>query len=101
MMNVASVILFILDPSEHCGYPMEMQLGLLEEVKGMITVPLIVVANKSDLKVDEGYRSMSTETKDGVDGVLKELLSYRPAWEVSRKADESPADEKPEDSSAV
>ena len=25
MMNVASVILFILDPSEHCGYPMEMQ----------------------------------------------------------------------------
>ena len=25
MMNVASVILFILDPSEDCGYPMEVQ----------------------------------------------------------------------------
>jgi len=101
MMNVASVILYVLDPSEHCGYPMEMQLALLEEVKGMVNVPLIVVANKSDIVEKEGYRSMSTETKDGVDGVLAELLSYRKAWEESRKADESPADEKPEDSPAV
>ena len=101
MMNVASVILFILDPSEHCGYPMEMQLGLLDEVKGMVNVPLVVVANKSDLRVQEGYLSMSTETKDGVDAVLEELLSHRPAWLASRKADESPADQKPEDSPAV
>ena len=50
IMNVASVILFILDPSEHCGYPMEMQLRLLDEVKGMVNVPLVVVANKSDLR---------------------------------------------------
>ena len=101
MMNVASVILFILDPSEHCGYPMEMQLSLLDEVKGMVNVPLIVVANKSDLRVEEGYLSMSTETKDGVDEVLKELLSHRKAWEESHKADEGPAGEKPEDSPAV
>jgi small GTP-binding protein domain len=101
MMNVASVILYILDPSEHCGYPMEMQLRLLDEVKGMVNVPVIVVANKSDLTVAEGYRSMSTETKDGVDEVLAELLSYKKDWEASRKADESPADEKPEDRPAV
>ena len=101
MMNVASVILYILDPSEHCGYPMEMQLGLLDEVKGMVNVPLMVVANKSDLRVEEGYLSMSTETKDGVDEVLKELLSHRKAWEASRKADEGPADQKPEDSPTV
>jgi nucleolar GTP-binding protein len=101
MMNVANVILFILDPSEHCGYPMEMQLRLLDEVKGMVNVPLIVVANKSDLKVQEGYLSMSTETKDGVDEVLKEILSHRKAWEASRKADESQADQKPDNSPAV
>jgi nucleolar GTP-binding protein len=101
MMNVASVILYILDPSEHCGYPMEMQLGLLDEVKGMVKVPLVIVANKSDLRVEKGYLSMSTETKDGVDEVLKELLSHRKAWEASRKADEGPADQKPEDSPAV
>jgi len=101
MMNVASVILFILDPSEHCGYPMEMQLRLLDEVKGMVSVPLIIVANKSDLKVEEGYLSMSTETKDGVDEVLKELLSHRKAWEESKKAEESQADQKSDDSPAV
>jgi len=101
MMNVASVILFVLDPSEHCGYPMEMQLRLLDEVKGMVSVPLIIVANKSDLKVQEGYLSMSTETKEGVDEVLKELLSHRKAWEESKKADESQADQKPDNSPAV
>jgi len=101
IMNVASVILFVLDPSEHCGYPMEMQLRLLDEVKGMVNVPLIVVANKSDLKVEEGYPSMSTETKDGVDEVLKELLSHRKAWEESKKADESQANQKPDNSPAV
>jgi len=97
IMNVASVILFILDPSEHCGYPMEVQIRLLEEVKGMVSVPVIVVANKSDIAVAEEYRSMSTETNKGVDGVLNELLSHKKAWAASRKADERPADEKTED----
>ncbi len=101
MMNVASVILFILDPSEHCGYPMDMQLRLLEEVKEMVKVPVIVVANKSDIVAAEGYRTMSTATNEGVDETLKELLSHKKAWEDSRKANESPADEKPEDRPAI
>ncbi len=67
----------------------------------MVNVPLVVVASKSDIRVQEGYRSMSTETKEGVDGVLEELLSYRPAWLASRKADEGPADQKPDNSPAV
>jgi nucleolar GTP-binding protein len=78
MMNVADIILFILDPSEHCGYPMEVQLNLLEEVKGLIDVPLVVVSNKSDITVAEGYLTMSTQTGDGVDGVLAEILSHKP-----------------------
>jgi len=101
MMNVASVILFILDPSEHCGYPMEVQLRLLAEVKDMVKVPLIIVANKSDIIVQPEYLSMSTETRDGVDAVLAQLLLHRKAWELSHKADEHPADEKPEDSPAI
>ena len=79
MMNVADVILFILDPSEHCGYPLDVQLRLLEEVKGMVSVPVLVVGNKSDIRAETGYLSMSTETKEGVDKVLAELLSHRPA----------------------
>jgi nucleolar GTP-binding protein len=79
MMNVPSVVLFILDPSEHCGYPMELQLNLLEEVKGMVTVPVIVVANKSDLVAGVGYQTMSTADGTGVEEVLAEILTHKPA----------------------
>ena len=78
MMNVPSVVLFILDPSEHCGYPMALQLNLLEEVKGMVTVPVIVVANKSDLVTADGYQAMSTADGTGVEEVLAEILTHKP-----------------------
>ena len=84
MMNVADIILFILDPSEHCGYPMEVQLNLLEEVNGMIKVPLVVVANKSDLQVVDGYLSMSTEKGVGIEDVLAAILEHKPE-KVERK----------------
>jgi nucleolar GTP-binding protein len=84
MMNVADIILFILDPSEHCGYPMEVQLNLLEEVKGIIDVPLVVAANKSDLQIADGYLSMSTGNGEGVEDVLAALLSHKPAVTKNR-----------------
>ena len=84
MINVADIVLFILDPSEHCGYPMEVQLNLLEEVKGMIDVPLVIAANKSDLQVAEGYLTMSTEKGAGVQDVLAALLSHKPAITKNR-----------------
>ena len=78
MMNVASVVLFILDPSEHCGYPMEVQLHLLEEVRGMVKVPLVVVASKSDLVASEMYQTMSTVDGTGVEEVLAAILAHKP-----------------------
>jgi nucleolar GTP-binding protein len=88
MMNVANVILFILDPSEHCGYPMEVQLRLLDEVKGMVQVPVIVVANKSDLTIAEGYLTMSTQAGEGVDEVLATILTHKPE-NVEKKRERS------------
>ena len=78
MMNVASVVLFILDPSEHCGYPMDVQLNLLEEVSGMVKVPVIVAANKSDLVATGVYLTMSTANGTGVEDVLSEILTHKP-----------------------
>jgi nucleolar GTP-binding protein len=78
MMNVASVVLFILDPSEHCGYPMQVQLNLLEEVQGMVPVPVIVAANKSDLVALSGYLTMSTAVGTGVEDVLTAILAHKP-----------------------
>jgi len=74
LMHAASAVLFILDPSEMCGYPVENQLALLEEVKAMVQVPLVAAVNKADMKGMEGYLNMSTLTGDGVDKVLEAML---------------------------
>ena len=89
MINVADIVLFILDPSEHCGYPMKVQLHLLNEVKGLIDVPLVVVSNKSDITVAEGCLTMSTLTGDGIGEVLAEILSHKPE-PVARVKDTAP-----------
>ena len=85
MMNVADIVLFILDPSEHCGYSMKAQLHLRDEVAGMVDVPLIVVANKSDLAEVEGYLTMSTQTGKGVEAVLAEILTHKPEYVEKKK----------------
>ncbi len=86
VVNIANVILFILDPTEHCGFPIEMQLHLLEEIKGLVSVPIVVVANKSDIRQSKGYMSMSTENGDGISEVLDHLVSYRPSPVKKMKA---------------
>jgi nucleolar GTP-binding protein len=88
MMNVANIVLFILDPSEHCGYPMEVQLRLLEEVRGMVSVPVIVVANKSDIRVAEGYLTMSTQDGKGIEEVLEAILVHKPEY-VEKKREKA------------
>jgi GTP1/Obg family GTP-binding protein len=42
-----------LDPTETCGYALEKQLALLDEVKKEFKAPLIVVLNKTDLTAPE------------------------------------------------
>jgi nucleolar GTP-binding protein len=78
VMNVANVVLFIIDPSEHCGYPIEVQRRLLDEVAGLVSVPIVAVANKSDIVRSDRDLTMSTETGEGVSEILARLLSYRP-----------------------
>lgn len=78
IINVADVVLFITDPSEHCGYSIEDQERLLHEVEGIVSVPVVVVANKSDILRTKESATMSTENGDGVDDILNHLLSFRP-----------------------
>ncbi|MDD1673996.1 MAG: 50S ribosome-binding GTPase [Methanomicrobiales archaeon] len=79
LINVADLVLFILDPSESCGYLLSDQLGLLEEIRRMLPVPVIVAANKKDRKPFTGSLNMSTLTGVGVDEVLEVLLRERAA----------------------
>jgi len=79
LMDVADVCLFVLDPSEHCGYSLAEQHRLLEEVRSLVVVPVIVASNKADLARSEDGIGMSTATGEGVASVLDALMEhYRP-----------------------
>lgn len=75
LKHVGKVILYVIDPSETCGYSLEKQMHLLEEIKNRFTVPFLVVTNKKDISTtDSGDMGMSTLSGDGVDAVLERLL---------------------------
>jgi nucleolar GTP-binding protein len=75
LRHVGKVMLFIIDPSETCGYTLEKQMHLLEEIKKEFGIPMIVAANKTDITPFEGAdMSMSTLTGEGVDAVLERLI---------------------------
>ncbi|MDO9517612.1 MAG: NOG1 family protein [Methanosarcinaceae archaeon] len=73
-----AVVLFILDASETCGYEISDQKRMLDEVREQFDLPIIVVANKSDLpafkELDFVDMKMSTATGEGIDLVVNKLL---------------------------
>ena len=77
LAHVADVVVFILDPTETCGYPIDAQLHLLATVQDVFReVPCVVAENKSDLsETSAGYPRMSCETGAGVREVLDLALS--------------------------
>ena len=77
LVYVADIVLFIIDASENCGYSIESQMKLREEIDNLVSVPMLTAVNKSDIKSYEGFFNMSTVTGDGVDEVLAELLRIR------------------------
>lgn len=77
VVNLADVILCIIDATEHCGYPIEEQVRLIHEIESLTDAPVLVVANKSDLVYFDGYLNMSTETGEGISEVVDTLMGYR------------------------
>lgn len=76
---LTDVMVFILDPSESCGYSMDKQMDLLESIlKGFEGIPIFVAESKSDLmRTDSDNIHFSAETGDGMEElkglILKEL----------------------------
>ncbi len=92
IVNIADALLFILDPSAHCGYPLEEQVRLLEEVKSLVQVPIVVVSNKADITSIPEYPAMSTGSGEGVQEILDALLVHKAGWEP-KKAKEPEEDQ--------
>jgi nucleolar GTP-binding protein len=73
--HLKGVVLYIVDPSEHSGYPLQSQLRLAEDIKSWIKLPVLIVANKADILGYDGLPVMSTLTGQGIAQILDELVS--------------------------
>ncbi len=82
LSHLADAVLFVLDASGECGYPLGDQLELLADVESTFEAPVLVVCNKADRSTDaDADHYMSVETDEGVDEALEavvDVVGYEP-----------------------
>jgi len=66
---LANCIVFIIDPTETCGYSIENQTSLLNEIKREFKVPTISVYSKSDLHKLRDRPAFSVITGEGIEEI--------------------------------
>jgi len=75
LTHLADAVLFVVDASGECGYPLGDQLELLADVESTFGVPVLVVCNKADRSTDaEADHYMSVETGEGVEEALDAVI---------------------------
>jgi len=98
-----AVVMFMIDPSESCGYEIEDQKRLLAEIRENFDLPLLVVANKADRSefrnMDEVELNMSTITGEGMEEVMEKLLEM--IEEKRLQSLEEASTEKPDEESTL
>ena len=70
LRHVADCILFLIDASETCGYSLENQLSLRDEIKSQFEITLLTVCSKSDLSTNvesDYYLYISSDPSDTLD----------------------------------
>jgi nucleolar GTP-binding protein len=92
--HAADAVLFLLDASGECGYPLDVQRALLADVRAEFDVPVLAVYNKIDRLSDEeladieGEHQMSIAEDDNVDAVLEaaiEAVDYEPGLPIDNE----------------
>ncbi|MHB9287046.1 NOG1 family protein [Halobacteriales archaeon Cl-PHB] len=80
--HAADAVIVVVDASEACGYPLEVQLELRDDVETRFDVPVLTVCNKADRSRDvEADHYMSVTEDDNVAGVLQaavDAVGYEP-----------------------
>lgn len=75
LRHAADTILFLLDPSGHCGYPLEAQENLLDEVQTLFEdTTILIVENKSDLETTGRYPAISVTDEEGLEEITTQAL---------------------------
>ncbi|MET1124935.1 MAG: NOG1 family protein [Archaeoglobaceae archaeon] len=76
LKHLADVILFIIDPTETCGYTLDEQLSLLLEVKESFSKPVVEAYSKADMHDFRDRVAFSSKTGEGIEEVLKEIKKF-------------------------
>jgi nucleolar GTP-binding protein len=76
LSNLADIIVFLIDPTETCGYSLENQLALLSEIKKTFNNSnFIIVENKLDLKKTNSKNlKISCKNGKGIDFLYNEIF---------------------------
>ncbi|MHC1565966.1 MAG: NOG1 family protein [Candidatus Syntropharchaeales archaeon] len=76
LKNLTDLIVFIIDPSETCGYSMIEQTHLLDEIRYSFNLPILVISNKADLgeKFEGSNLTVSATTGEGIDDARRLIL---------------------------
>jgi nucleolar GTP-binding protein len=74
--HLANVVVFIFDPTETCGFPMDEQKNIYSDIKEAFDIPVIPVLNKSDLsRADEKTKKISTHFCSAKEGTgIEEVI---------------------------
>jgi nucleolar GTP-binding protein len=74
LKHLATIIIFIIDPTETCGYTIIEQRNLLAEIKREFSQPVIIVANKADTGATFKHAiEISAKEGTGIDKLRKEI----------------------------
>jgi len=77
LTHLADIIVFLIDPTETCGYSLKDQQSLLSHMKEMFNDSVfIVVENKADFKKTKSNNlKISCESKEGIDKLIEQIFS--------------------------
>ena len=73
LRHLSDVIVFLIDPTGHCGYTLEEQMHLMSEIKGDFPVPMIPVYSKADLHDNQEFLRISVNTSEGIEELKDEI----------------------------
>jgi len=76
LKHLATIIIFVFDPTEQSGYSINEQKSLLAEIKKLFNIELILVSNKSDTGTPiKGAMPVSAKEGIGIPELRKEISS--------------------------
>ncbi len=93
----SDAVVFLIDPTERCGYSLEAQEKLLAQTQEeMVGLPMLVAETKADLaRTDTDRLRFSTTTGEGLDALRHAILAMLPLEEPELEEDPLDAWKKP------